>query len=239
VIGVANLSVRLGGRMVLEAVDFSAEPGRLTALAGPNGAGKSTLLKALCGILPSTVRPDPRRVAYLPQGAHAAWGLSVEEIALLGRIPHGDRARGPVARALALCGIATLAGQRIDRLSGGEARRAMLARVFATEPETMLLDEPTADLDPAAAFAIMRLLQETARAGRTVVVVLHAIELALRYADRLVVMDRGRIVADDAPLAALPAAASSFGLKFGQDGLPRLLPDENGARSRRPSRGGR
>jgi ABC-type cobalamin/Fe3+-siderophores transport system ATPase subunit len=219
-----NLVVRLGGRVVLDRVDFSARPGLLTAIAGPNGAGKSTLLKALCGILPGTTRPDPRRVGYLPQGGRAVWGLSVEEVVSLGRIPHGDRAGPPVAQALALCGIAPLAGARIDRISGGEARRAMLARVFATEPEAMLLDEPTADLDPAAAFAIMKLLSETARAGRTVVVVLHAIELALRYADRLVVVDRGRIVADDAPLAALPAAAAAFGLRFGQDPLPHLLP---------------
>ncbi|HUA77460.1 MAG TPA: ABC transporter ATP-binding protein [Acetobacteraceae bacterium] len=224
-ISAANLSIRLDGRTILSGVDFSAGPGALTALAGPNGAGKSTLLKALCGILPGTIRPDPRRVAYLPQGAHAVWGLSVEEIVALGRIPHGDRARAPVARALALCGIAEFAATRIDRLSGGEARRAMLARVFATEPETMLLDEPTADLDPAAAFQIMRLLRETARAGRTIVVVLHALDLALRYADRLVVMDRGRIVADGAPLAALPAAASAFGLRFGRDDFPHLLPD--------------
>ncbi|HWA80244.1 MAG TPA: ABC transporter ATP-binding protein [Acetobacteraceae bacterium] len=224
-IEVANLSVRLGKRWVLDKVNFSAASGQLTALAGPNGAGKSTLLKALCGLLPGTLRPDPRRVAYLAQGARAFWGLTVEEIVSLGRIPHGDQAREPVARALALCGIAALAGQRIDRLSGGEARRAMLARVFATEPEAMLLDEPTADLDPAAAFSIMRILQQTARAGSTVIVVLHAIELALRYADRLVVMDRGRIIEDGAPLAALPAAASAFGLRFGRDGLPHLLPE--------------
>ncbi|HUC18954.1 MAG TPA: ABC transporter ATP-binding protein [Acetobacteraceae bacterium] len=225
VIGVTNLSLRLGGRSVLDRVDFSPARGQLTALAGPNGAGKSTLLKALCGLLPGLPQSDPRRVAYLAQGARASWGLTVEEIVSLGRIPHGDRAREPVARALALCGLAALAGQRIDRLSGGEARRAMLARVFATEPEAMLLDEPTADLDPAAAFAIMRILQETARAGRTVIVVLHAIELALRYADRLVVMDRGRIIGDGTPLTVLPAAASAFGLKFGQDGLPHLLPE--------------
>ena len=224
-IAVSNLSLALNGRQVLAGVDFSAGPGLLTAIAGPNGAGKSTLLKALCGILPGTQRPDPRRVAYLPQGARAVWGLSVEEVVSLGRIPHGDQAKPPVERALALCGIAPLGPARIDRLSGGEARRAMLARVFATEPETMLLDEPTADLDPAAAFAIMRLLAETAHAGRTVVVVLHAIELALRYADRLVVMDRGQITADAAPLAALPEAAAAFGLRFGQDSLPHLLPD--------------
>ncbi|MGH7051965.1 MAG: ABC transporter ATP-binding protein [Acetobacteraceae bacterium] len=223
-IAVRGLSLALGGRSVLDGLDFSAEPGRLTVLVGPNGAGKSTLLKALCGILPGTAKPDPRRVAYLAQGARAAWGLTVEEIAFLGRIPHGDRKRAPVERALAAAGIAALAGKRIDRLSGGEARRAMLARVFATEPEVMLLDEPTADLDPRAAFSIMQQLAEIAASGRTVVVVLHAIELALRYADRLVVLDRGRITGDGAPLAALPAAAAAFGLAFGHDGLPHLLP---------------
>lgn len=223
-IAVRGLSLALGGRCVLERVDFAAEPGRLTALVGPNGAGKSTLLKALCGILPGTAKPDPRRVAYLAQGARAAWGLTVEEIAFLGRIPHGDRKRDPVERALAAAGIAALAGERVDRLSGGEARRAMLARVFATEPEVMLLDEPTADLDPRAAFSIMQQLADAAASGRTVIVVLHAIELALRYADRLVVMKSGRITGDGLPLATLPAVAASFGLAFGDDGLPHLLP---------------
>lgn len=223
-IAVSNLNLSLGGREVLHAVSFTPEPGTLTALAGPNGAGKSTLLKALCGLLPGMMPVDPCRVAYLAQGARAAWGLTVREVATLGRIPHGDRAEAPVARALALCGIAPLADARIDRLSGGEVRRAMLARVFAGEPDVLLLDEPTADLDPHAAFAIMQLLRETAAAGRTVVVVLHAIDLALRYAGRLVVMDRGRIVADAAPLEALPAAAAAFGLAFGPDEFPHLLP---------------
>lgn len=224
-IAARGLSVERGGRRILDGVDFAAHGGCLTALAGPNGAGKSTLLKALCGILPGLMKPDPRRVAYLAQDPRAAWGLTVEEVAFLGRIPHGDRKRGPVERALAEAGVAKLASQRIDRLSGGEVRRAMLARVFATEPEVMLLDEPTADLDPRAAFAVMGLLRAAAGSGRTVVVVLHAIELALRYADRLVVLDRGRIVADAAPLAALPAAAAAFGLRFGEDKLPHLLPE--------------
>ncbi|MGH7104745.1 MAG: ABC transporter ATP-binding protein [Acetobacteraceae bacterium] len=223
-IAVRGLSLTRGGRTVLDGVDFSAEAGRLTVLVGPNGAGKSTLLKALCGILPGTAKPDPRRVAYLAQGARAAWGLTVEEIAFLGRIPHGDRKREPVERALATAGIVALAGKRVDRLSGGEARRAMLARIFATEPEVMLLDEPTADLDPRAAFRIMQQLTEIAASGRTVVVVLHAIDLALRYADRLVVLNDGRITGDGAPLATLPAAAAAFGLAFGPDDLPHLLP---------------
>ena len=93
----------------------------------------------------------------------------------------------------------------------------MLARAFATEPDVFLLDEPTADLDPAASHAIMRLLRRTADAGRTVVVVLHALDLGLRYAHRVVVLAGGRVTADLPAHEALPAAAAAFGLPFGPD----------------------
>jgi iron complex transport system ATP-binding protein len=100
----------------------------------------------------------------------------------------------------------------------------MLARAFATEPDVFLLDEPTADLDPAASHAIMRLLRTTADIGRTVIVVLHAIDLALRYAHRIVVLQQGRVLADLPPDKALPAAAAAFGLPIGIDPSPRLQP---------------
>ena len=223
-IGVSHLSIALGGRAVLHDVSLTVAPGELVALCGPNGAGKSTLLRALAGLLPDTAPPDPRRVAWLAQGARSAWGLTVEQVAALGRIPHGDSQPGAVTRALQLCGIEALRVARVDRISGGEARRAMLARVFATEPEVFLLDEPTADLDPAASHAIMRLLRATAEAGRAVVVVLHALELATRYAHRVVVLADGRLIADLPADQALPAVAATFGLRFGADPAPRLLP---------------
>ena len=223
-IGLSHATLALGGRTVLHDVGFAAGPGELVALCGPNGAGKSTLLRALAGLLPGTPARDPRRVAYLPQGARCAWGLSVEQVAALGRIPHRDRATAPVTNALELCGILGLRAARVDRISGGEARRAMLARAFATEPEVFLLDEPTADLDPAASHAVMRLLRATTDAGRTVVVVLHALDLALRYAHRVVVLAGGRVAADLPASQALPAAAAAFGLPFGRDPEPRLLP---------------
>jgi iron complex transport system ATP-binding protein len=150
--------------------------------------------------------------------------MTVEQVAAVGRIPHRDRAAAPVRQALRLCGVDALRTARVDRISGGEARRAMLARAFATEPEVFLLDEPTADLDPAASHAIMRLLRETAGAGRTVVVVLHALDLALRYAHRAVIMAGGRVTADLPADCALPAAAAAFGLRFGPDPAHRLLP---------------
>ena len=225
-------SVALSGRTVLHDVAFTARPGELVAICGPNGAGKSTLLRALAGLLPGTPARDARRVAWLPQGARCAWALTVAQVAALGRIPHRDTADAPVTLALQHCGILALRDQRVDRISGGEARRAMLARVFATEPDVLLLDEPTADLDPAAAHAVMQLLRRTAETGRVVVVVLHAIELATRHAHRMVVLRDGRIIADLPPAAALPAAAAAFGLRVGRDSAERLLPPDDDASRR-------
>jgi len=238
-----RFNLTLGGRPVLHDVTLRPEAGVLLALCGPNGAGKTSILRALAGLVsgdrgnrpanaadgapaagigPRRAVPDPRRVAYLPQNAHATWPLTVAQIVTLGRIPHGDSAAAPIENALRRCGIEALRDARIDRISGGEARRAMLARVFATEPEMFLLDEPTADLDPAASHAILRLLRETAEAGAAVVVVLHAVELAAEYAHRVVLVDGGRIVADRPADQVLDEAAALFGMRAGIG--PRLLP---------------
>ena len=202
---------------------MTPQPGQLAVICGPNGAGKTTLLKCLAGLAPGGT-PRPREIAYLPQGARCEWGMTVEEVVTLGRLPHNDRDSRAIAAAIAATGIAPLLGRRIDQISGGEQRRTMLARVLATEAPALLLDEPTNDLDPAAAHAIMALLRGQARAGRAVLLVLHAVELALHYADRLLVMENGAIVADAAPLAAFPAAARAFGLAYSLDPTPRLLP---------------
>lgn len=220
----SNRTLSLDGRTVLRDVTFAPNPGELTAICGPNGAGKTTLLRALAGLLPGSDQPDPRRVAYVPQGIRSVWGLTVAQIVSLGRIPHRDEARAPIERALEACGISHLRTARVDRISGGEARRAMLARAFATEPDVLLLDEPTADLDPAAAHDAMRLLRRTAGEGRAVVAVLHAIDLAIGYAHRVVVLADGRIQADVPADRALSAAAAAFGMRAGMDPAPRLLP---------------
>jgi iron complex transport system ATP-binding protein len=216
--------ISLGGKAVLHDIDIRFDSGSLTALIGPNGAGKTTLLRALAGLLPGMPARDPRRIAYVPQGASSAWAMTVEQVVALGRIPHGDQA--PVDAALESCGISDLRNARIDRISGGQARRAMLARAFATAPEMFLLDEPTADLDPAAAHQVMALLRRTAQAGAGIVIVLHAVDLACLYADRLVLLSNGRIAADGPPAAVLPLAAAAFGLPWGVDTAPRLLPPE-------------
>jgi iron complex transport system ATP-binding protein len=222
VIGFAG-SVALAGRPVLHAVRFAAGAGELVAVVGPNGAGKSTLLRGLAGLLPGG-RPDPVRVAWLPQGARCAWGMTVAEVVALGRVPHGDADDGAVEAAIAACGLSSLRHERIDRLSGGQQRRAMLARVLAGQPAVLLLDEPVADLDPAAAHEVMALLRARAASGACVVAVLHDIGLALHHATRMVVVQGGRIVADGVPAEVLPAAAAAFGLPHGIDPRPRLLP---------------
>jgi iron complex transport system ATP-binding protein len=218
--------INLGGRIVLWDVVLRAGPGELVVLAGPNGAGKTTLLRAMAGLLPGFQLPDPRRTAYVPQGAACAWGMTVQDVIALGRIPHGDQAQAPIDAAIAACGLDALRDHRIDRVSGGEARRAMLARALATEPDMLLLDEPTADLDPAACHAMMALLRRKAQAGSCIVTVLHALDLALHHATRLVVIEAGRIVADGTPDATLPRAAQAFGLPFGPNPRPGLLPPQ-------------
>lgn len=216
-------SVALAGRTVLHDVRFQAEAGELVAVVGPNGAGKSTLLRGLAGLLPGG-RPDPVRVAWLPQGARCAWGMTVAEVVALGRVPHGDAGAEAVKEAIVSCGLSALREERVDRLSGGQQRRVMLARVLAGVPSVLLLDEPAADLDPAAAHGVMALLRGRAAAGACVVAVLHDIGLALHHASRMAVVDGGRIVADGVPEAVLPAAASAFGLPHGLSHRPGLLP---------------
>lgn len=223
------------GRRVLGEISFCVRLGELVALIGPNGAGKSTLLRLLAGLarptrgrvlvegealdrLPPKVRA--RRIGWLPQGAHAAWGMTVRELVALGRMPHGDRAQAPVDRAIARLGLASLAGARIDQLSGGEVKRAMIARVLAGEPRVLLLDEPTADLDPAVGFAVMQLLRAVAtEEKRAVVVVLHDLPLAGRFADRFVLLAKGHLVAegDAARILNDATAGRVFGIAFGAD----------------------
>ena len=230
--GVSHLTASLGGRAVLHDVSFSAAPREFVAVCGPNGAGKTTLLRGLAGLLPGG-RVQPRRVAYVEQGARSAWGLTVREAVALGRIPWNDRDAQSIAQAMEDCGVASLADRRVDQLSGGQARRVMLARALATAPEVLLLDEPVADLDPGAAHEIMRLLAGRARAGSTVIAVLHAVELAAAYATRMLVLENGRVRADAPPDLALPVAAETFGMAWGHDAAARLVPrghDLNGMR---------
>ena len=211
-----NLS--LTGR--LDAVSASLEPGQITAICGPNGAGKSTLLSVLAGLLetesgavvldetPLTNFPPKaraHRIGYLPQNGEAAWDVAVRDLVALGRMPHGDMADGPVDAALEALDLLALANRPISELSGGERARAFLARVFAGEPEWILADEPLAALDLAHQLTLIGHLKHETSGGTGVVIVLHDLALAMNHADRVLVLDQGRLVADNVPKVALGA----------------------------------
>ncbi len=202
----------------LQDVSATLEPGQLTAICGPNGAGKSTLLSALAGLealdsgqvlldgrllaeLPPKERA--RRIGYLPQSSETAWDIAVRSVVALGRLPHGGLGDDAVDAALGELSLEALADRPISTLSGGEKARALLARVFAGEPEWILADEPLAALDLAHQLALLTSLKARAAAGVGVVIVLHDLALAMNHADRVVVLDQGRVSADGAPDKAL------------------------------------
>jgi iron complex transport system ATP-binding protein len=197
-------------------VTASLESGKITAICGPNGAGKSTLLQCLAGLIEphdGDVRlgnaPLPqgreraRRIGYLPQTGEVAWDLSVAALAGLGRLPHGDRGEPQVAAALSTLDLTHLADRPVSTLSGGERARALLARVLAGEPGWILADEPLAALDLAHQLALLARLREAADRGTGVVLVLHDLALAMNHADRVLVLDQGRVAADSPPEQAL------------------------------------
>lgn len=221
-----GLTVSLGNRRVLDAIDVAFAPGTLTGVIGPNGAGKSSLVRALTGIVPSTgivtlngrdlaaiSRPErARTIAYLPQGQTLHWPLTVERLVQLGRLPHlGPLSRiaradsEAIERAMARADVLDLRDRIATELSGGERARAMLARALAVEAPVLIADEPLAALDPLHQFEVMELLAAEARDGRTVIAVLHDLSLAARYCSRLVMLHRGCLVADGDPVSALTA----------------------------------
>ena len=205
----------------VDGVTVEVPAGACTAVLGPNGSGKSTLLRLMLGILaPSagTVELDGRPVArwgreeiaravgVVPQGEEAVFPMTVREMVAMGRYPHlgpwrreRDADRRAVERAMRRCDVLAFAQRPISTLSGGERQRARVARALAQEPSALALDEPTAALDVSHEMAIFELLRDLGRAGTTVLLVTHNLNLAARYADRLVLLDRGRVAATGTP----------------------------------------
>ena len=214
-----SLHVDLGDTPILHDLTFQVEDGQWVGLIGPNGSGKTTLLRTLAGLLPYrgslTLGETPmadwkprdlaRRLAFVRQSPSLEFEFTVEEFVLLGRSPHhgwlegfsrDDRDR--VRDALDTADLGAFAERSVTELSGGEQQRVLLAQALAQEADILLLDEPTAHLDVHHQFDGMdRIASLTPR--RTVVAAFHDLAFAARYADRLLVLDRGRLVADGSP----------------------------------------
>lgn len=217
-----DVGLGYGGRQVLKGLSFEVPPGEVTMVVGPNGCGKSTLLRALARLLrpaSGTVslngrdlrRMSTRQVAaalaILPQTPVAPAGIRVGELVSQGRYPHkswlrrwGSEDEDAVAQALLVTDTLELAERPVDELSGGQRQRVWIAMVLAQRTDLLLLDEPTTFLDVPHQVEVLDLLTDlNRREGTTVVAVLHDLNLACRYADRIVVMKDGSIVAEGPP----------------------------------------
>lgn len=246
------------GRPVLREISLAIEPGEFVGLLGPNGSGKSTLLRLIAGGL----RPAggelrvaglvpgrgsraalARRVALVAQSPILPAGFTVAELALLGRLPHlrpfqaeGAADYAATHRALVAAECLDLAGRRPDELSGGERQRAALARALAQEPSILLLDEPTAHLDPGVSQEIMGMLGRLNRdEGLTVLAACHDINLAAATCPRLLLLHGGRIIADGPPEAVITPALLRLAYGYEtqviphpQTGRPVVLPSYGG-----------
>ncbi len=224
-LSIESLSVCIGSRIILAPASATFQAGECVMIIGPNGAGKSTWLKGILGLVPASgmvrMADNPvaamlpkeraRQIAYLPQGHEAHWPVSVRAIVALGRFPHGasdpdrlnDTDAGIVDKAMAATDISHLADRIVATLSGGERARVALARVLAVRSPVILCDEPTASLDPGQQLSVMALLRNAARAGGLVISVTHDLAFAARFADRIILLHEGNVLADGPPTKVL------------------------------------
>ena len=223
----SNIPIDIGENSLVSDASFALNPGELTVLLGPNGAGKTSLLRGalnlqaitsgiseLAGKAMTNLSPSERarQIAYLPQIRPLAWPNRVYDVVALGRFSHGAtpgrlsaKDAEAVDRALSDCDLQYLRDRATHTLSGGELARVHCARAFATEAPLLIADEPTAALDPRHQFRILDLIKAYVDRGGGALLVLHDIELAARYATRLIWMKQGRIVANGSVAETLTA----------------------------------
>ncbi|KAB2348085.1 ABC transporter ATP-binding protein [Actinomadura rudentiformis] len=232
-----GVTVGYGGRMVIEDLDVAIPPGVITTIIGPNGCGKSTLLRTLSRLLKPAkgtvvldgadivklkTRDVAKKLGLLPQAPVAPDGLTVADLVAKGRHPHQSWLRqwssddaAVVERALAMTGVSDLADRPVDTLSGGQRQRVWISMTLAQGTDLLLLDEPTTYLDLAHAIDVLDLVDDLHESGRTVVMVLHDLNLATRYSDNLIVMRAGSILAEGHPRDVITAELlyEAFGLR--------------------------
>ncbi len=241
------VTVRYGRRVAVDRVTLDARPGEVLAILGANGSGKSSLLRALAGVQPcqGVLTWDGQAapgggpnggIGYMPQDNAGGAALTAFEVVLLGRLRSlafrvGDRDLLAAQAALAELGVVELAPRRIGELSGGQRQLVFLAQVLAADPEALLLDEPTSALDIAHQLHVLALLRAaTARRGLATVAVLHDLNAAARFADRIALMRAGRLVGLGRPaeVLAAPVLRDAYGVDVcvlaGPDGHPVVLP---------------
>jgi iron complex transport system ATP-binding protein len=240
-----DLTVRFGGHEAVRHASFAAEPGEWVVLIGPNGAGKTSVLRAMCGLLQfdgeilvdgRDVRSLSRRelariVAFVPQAPETPHELTVAEYVLLGRTPHigyfaaeGSADRRAAASALDRLELSPFAERALGSLSGGELQRVVLARALAQEAPILLLDEPTTALDLGRQQQALELIDSLRTDCLTVVSTMHDLTLAGQYAARLLLLDRGVVVAEGTPEEVLSVA----NLSAHYDARVRVVHDEDG-----------
>jgi len=222
-----DLTVRYRGSRppALDRVTMTVPRGCFYAVLGPNGSGKSTLVRALLGSVPRTsgsVRIDGRpldewgrrevaqAVGVVTQTESVAFPISVREMVAMGRYPHlgtfareGEGDMSAIRRAISRCELEDITDRDVSTLSGGEFQRVRVARALAQAPRALVLDEPTASLDIRHEMEILLLLRHFAEGGMTVVVVTHHLDFAARFADRLLLLDHGRVASEGTPTEVL------------------------------------
>jgi iron complex transport system ATP-binding protein len=222
-IQVRNLSVRYPGAATaaLQDISLTVPPGTLFAVLGPNGSGKSTLARTILGAVPPesgeillddaplgtlSRRTMARAVGAVAQSEPLPFPMTARELVAMGRYAHlgplaseGDADREAIQAALERCDVQELAERRVQTLSGGELQRVRIARALAQQPRALVLDEPTSSLDIRHEMAIMELLHGSAECGITVVLITHHLDLASRFADRILLLSEGRVAAEGPP----------------------------------------